>query len=145
MNKMKRNMKKIKGLTVFIHILGRVYRLYFTEENLANIKSDLYHRTIIAAIFPVWVFFIYCCVELGCTIQEIRAEDAQRLGLNVEKVPMMYYFSSRKEFDNFLERVSIRYGAFLKREMPKFIITTILSILGFNVLVFLILNVLYRL
>ena len=142
---MKRNAKKIKGLTVFIHILGRVYRLYFTEENLANIKSDVYHRTIIASIFPVWVFSIYCGVELGCIIQEIRAEDAQRLGLNVERVPIMYYFSSRKEFDNFLDRVSIRYGAFLKREMPKFIITTILSILGFNVIVFLILNVLYRL
>jgi len=50
---MKKNMKNFKGLTVFIRILGRVYILYFTEENINNIKSDVYHRTIIAAIFPV--------------------------------------------------------------------------------------------
>jgi len=138
--------KKIKmRLIIFIKLFRNIYTLKFSPENLENIRHDVLHRTIIALIFPVWVFFIYCGVVLVCTINEIRVEDAKSKNLIIEKMPMKYYLTNYKEFMYFLERIFQRYNFFLKKEIPKFILTTILSIIRFNLITFLILNVIYRL
>jgi hypothetical protein len=138
--------KKIKmRLIIFIKLFRNIYTLKFSPENLENIRHDVWHRTIIALIFPVWVFFIYCGVVLVCIINEIRVEDAKSKNLIIEKMPMKYYLTNYKEFLYFLERIFQRYNFFLKKEIPKFILTTILSIIGFNLITFLILNVIYRL
>jgi len=138
--------KKIKmRLIIFIKLFRNIYTLKFSPENLENIRHDVWHRTIIAFIFPVWVFFLYCGVVLVCIINEIRVEDAKSKNLIIEKMPMKYYLTNYKEFMYFLERIFQRYNFFLKKEIPKFILTTILSIIGFNLITFLILNVIYRL